>query len=761
MGVASAKQFRQALHNGDEDAAIDLYHSLEDLRDLNPSKSDGMIRKTTPMHYAAKRGFSRLFKEFLANGGSPNVENHKKQSVVHELCKTTHASDPTVEETRAEMLQFLIDFCTTPTKVCSDTSKPLKPQLLDLNKQDRTLNTPLHLAAISGLTRCVEILIAHGALTNTENVAKQTPFDCAEAASQQPIMAMLEPMMVFSHSKGASALKFKSDDLRQESYQGMREQELQEVKDSLVLHMSSLLGLPLSSSTALLHAYGWSQDLLINTWFEDAQAACDKAKIRLPLGHQFSLTEASGSRQVSMEERECEICTEIITEFVPIPCGHSFCKGCWKDYLELKITEGQVAELQCPSYGCSKIVPAEVVASIIPKDVEAKYLKFGIDAFVQASSNMKWCPHPGCGRAVCLPSSEVPPTTPGPVTADDGGASASTSTGDTSQVNAPPRTVDCGMGHFFCWACNREAHDPCDCELWTQWKEEASKHDSQSSLVLSATSAAQLASSDTWITKHSKPCPNCKAPIEKSDGCNHMTCSNCQHDFCWVCTGPWQIHGRRTGGYYSCNRFRAARNATKRIEKAKESATVVAKRRQSKYFKHIYSRYINHSDSLRYEEELLGNVKEKAAALIEAALGSGANINRDTVDGKFVEDAVRELLKARCALRATYAMSYYIDSDTDRYKVVKLVARLEKSTEGLAEMIARPHLRTPMNTIILATLDSREVRRKFLPEARKFNPAPTLPVDEVLENEELDPVHPESTDDSDWDSDGSDWSDES
>ena len=31
------------------------------------------------------------------------------------------------------------------------------------------------------------------------------------------------------------------------------------------------------------------------------------------------------------------------------------------------------------------------------------------------------------------------------------------------------------------------------------------------------------------------PCPTCLTPIEKNDGCNHMTCTKCDQHFCWVC----------------------------------------------------------------------------------------------------------------------------------------------------------------------------------------------------------------------------------
>jgi predicted Zn-ribbon and HTH transcriptional regulator len=32
-----------------------------------------------------------------------------------------------------------------------------------------------------------------------------------------------------------------------------------------------------------------------------------------------------------------------------------------------------------------------------------------------------------------------------------------------------------------------------------------------------------------------KDCPKCKTPIEKIDGCNHMTCGGCAAHLCWIC----------------------------------------------------------------------------------------------------------------------------------------------------------------------------------------------------------------------------------
>ena len=42
-------------------------------------------------------------------------------------------------------------------------------------------------------------------------------------------------------------------------------------------------------------------------------------------------------------------------------------------------------------------------------------------------------------------------------------------------------------------------------------------------------------SSMRFIKTTSKPCPRCKVPTHKSEGCNHMRCSRCQEEWCWLC----------------------------------------------------------------------------------------------------------------------------------------------------------------------------------------------------------------------------------
>jgi len=79
-------------------------------------------------------------------------------------------------------------------------------------------------------------------------------------------------------------------------------------------------------------------------------------------------------------------------------------------------------------------------ANVCIKRKHLSYLSINIlflQAFVDSNPTMKWCPSPGCGRAVRLPSSMLP--------------SLHVAVEARSSEETEPIIVDCGHGHFFCW----------------------------------------------------------------------------------------------------------------------------------------------------------------------------------------------------------------------------------------------------------------------------------------------------------------------
>eukprot|EP00518_Triparma_eleuthera_P015801 CAMPEP_0197563102 /NCGR_PEP_ID=MMETSP1320-20131121/28128_1 /TAXON_ID=91990 /ORGANISM="Bolidomonas sp., Strain RCC2347" /LENGTH=227 /DNA_ID=CAMNT_0043124883 /DNA_START=39 /DNA_END=719 /DNA_ORIENTATION=- len=49
------------------------------------------------------------------------------------------------------------------------------------------------------------------------------------------------------------------------------------------------------------------------------------------------------------------------------------------------------------------------------------------------------------------------------------------------------------------------------------------------------TVAAEMRLNEEYLSKFTKPCPQCKTLVQKSGGCNQMKCTKCGVHFCWLC----------------------------------------------------------------------------------------------------------------------------------------------------------------------------------------------------------------------------------
>lgn len=219
---------------------------------------------------------------------------------------------------------------------------------------------------------------------------------------------------------------------------------------------------------------------------------------------------------------------------------------------------------------------------------------------------------------------------------------------------------------------------------------------------------ANEAASSRWLADRSKPCPKCSSPIEKTEGCNHMTCKKCKHDFCWVCLDNWRHHSSLTGGYFECNRYKAQEKASALLEKRRGSYYSDARELEAvSRFLHYYERYKEHLNSLALEEPFLDKARDKMQLLANSVRGLEGE------DMSFIEEAVRELLKCRRVLQATYPFAYYL-STKKRREFERMQGSLEQATEMMAEVVARPHLRKPRSEIIRLTHEARTKRRMLL-----------------------------------------------
>ncbi|KAL7721492.1 RBR-type E3 ubiquitin transferase [Entamoeba marina] len=188
---------------------------------------------------------------------------------------------------------------------------------------------------------------------------------------------------------------------------------------------------------------------------------------------------------------ECDICyDEMDISFCyrnPI-CGHSYCLPCIREYVTDQINKANTI-VKCPNANCSQVIPFNDLVNcgiINNQQTYDKYLNTLTRLHLETDPDVRYCEK--CGNVMI---------------------------GEKGITMM--RCSKCK--YAFCFKCKEPWHADFTCEEYKQWKLDHAKGDN--------------AYAD-FLRNHTKPCPKCKKPIEKSGGCNHMTCA-CGYHFCWVC----------------------------------------------------------------------------------------------------------------------------------------------------------------------------------------------------------------------------------
>jgi len=276
-----------------------------------------------------------------------------------------------------------------------------------------------------------------------------------------------------------------------------------------ITELEDLYNMCLEQLFLIARHYSWDKDTMNNKWFADSEV------LKFTLGLEFDTRIPRLKPQVnaslpSQHGGYCTICYEQIdmTNSFSLSCQHTFCHPCWQDYLQTKVRSGyQGIDAACMQSGCNMRVGHDTFEKFLkpsPKDLET-YWKWLCKSFTDNSKNVAWCPNYQCN--LCCERTD-----------------------ETRMLYE----LKCECGTEFCFKCSKVSHMPCDCETAEQWNIKAN---AESENV-------------TWIAANTKSCPGCHRNIEKNQGCNHMTCAQCRHEFCWICMGDWKMHGSATGGYY-------------------------------------------------------------------------------------------------------------------------------------------------------------------------------------------------------------------
>lgn len=194
----------------------------------------------------------------------------------------------------------------------------------------------------------------------------------------------------------------------------------------------------------------------------------------------------------------------------------------------------------------------------------------------------------------------------------------------------------CECAKIICLRCKLSGHEPLDCGMMEDWKENLDKVMDHLNLE--------------WKKKNTKKCPHCKVDIQKNEGCMHMTCRHCHHEFCWMCLGDWSKHGSQTGGFYQCNLYKKGIDDADDEEKMKEELI--------KRLQFFTDRYFEQKRSVDLTETKLKEIEKMLYEDEECDVSRFSKEHNDEME--FYLEAYSYLYLCRNFVLHTYPLSYRI-----------------------------------------------------------------------------------------------------
>ncbi|CAL8167037.1 unnamed protein product [Prunus armeniaca] len=385
----------------------------------------------------------------------------------------------------------------------------------------------------------------------------------------------------------------------QQNYTVLTEADIRQHQEEDIMRISTVLSISKVSASILLRYYSWSVSKVHDEWFADEE------KVRRAVG----LPEKPVVDYPNAQEHNCGICFETYPrdKMHAAACGHPFCSSCWAGYISTAINDGPgCLMLRCPDPSCGAVVCQDMINALASAEDKEKYSRYFIRSYVEDNRKTKWCPAPGCDYAIDF------------------------------IVGGGSYDVTCRCSYSFCWNCTEEAHRPVDCGTVAKW------------ILKNSAESENM----NWILANSKPCPKCKRPIEKNQGCMHITCTPpCKFEFCWLCLGAWSDHGERTGGFYACNRYETAKQegVYDETEKRREMAKNSLER-----YTHYYERWATNQSS---RQKALADLQQMQTVHLEKLSDIQCQPESQL---KFITEAWLQIVECRRVLKWTYAYGYYL-----------------------------------------------------------------------------------------------------
>jgi len=433
--------------------------------------------------------------------------------------------------------------------------------------------------------------------------------------------------------------------IRQKSYVVLGKIEITQRQKEVLDKVVEALEIPVSRAVMILRAYDWQADEAISAYKKDEAATLKKAGVseeEIKSGKDKDKDKSETEGKDSKEEATfiCQSCfceCEIKDSFALEGCGHRYCLDCWQGWCVSSFDKGQECVFTECMFGteknkCHEVLPPAFVKKQLDAKKQEKFQEWLNVSYVKQSIHVKWCPRPGCDKAVEYKKKGM-------------------------------KKVTCACGYSFCFGCGQEDHEPAPCDGVKDWLRKCN----QESDIFK------------WLeeqkeNKDVKNCTKCHIVIEKNQGCMHMTCKNCRHEFCWLCFQDWHGHDSTL-----CSQYQ--RDADAKIARERQGEEAGNEFRRYQFY---YTRWDNYRKSIAFAER----IKETAEKRMEALQAmKGASLS----SVKFLLDAVETVISCRKLIQWSYVWSYILKGSGIVQDLFKHhLGALEEFTEELGYLTEQP-----------------------------------------------------------------------
>lgn len=356
---------------------------------------------------------------------------------------------------------------------------------------------------------------------------------------------------------------------------------------------------------------------------------------------------------VELDPKQSYMCNILCDEY-PVDqvkhfgCGHTFENDCMAEYIkeEIKSKGPGSIDSKCPYEGCSLLITQTIVSACCDKALVNHFEKFTVEDFAKRAPFIIQCISPTRYLYFAAPENMV-----------------------TNEGNLPQRNGICNCGTLVCLGCSGKGHEPLNCKMFEEWESSIGKIQDQLN--------------EQWISQNAKKCPSCKVSIQKNQGCMHMTCRQCRHEFCWLCLGDWKKHGSNTGGFFACNQLNESTNDTK------DQAAL-------KRIQYFTDRFGAHKKSLEVSESKYREIWALMQDPDHVVHKMNTHITPKSLD--FYLEAKKTIIQGRSFVAYTYPLAYFIKNEVELNLFLQTQYMLEFALERLDKFVET----NPIDKMIMA-----------------------------------------------------------